>query len=496
MVLGTLLAGCVARRTAPPPPVAPALERADLADTSLLLRDFMVTGLSYGDGRRDLIRLKESLLEYLLAGTDFETFLSLSFGSADAGHGDVPAVAHGAKVLYADVLLEIDHTTYRTYILDALNVWPLGIFGGPFVPWWGQVDVVMTMTLSRPGEAPLWRFKRTVSKEFSAFFYTWWRRAYVEDTYADAYGEAFARASEAVAEDAAFLAGGTSRRVALVPMRVGEPTSAPNPNPMALITEKPPPSFEGPTGLVLTNLGGVEGSYIYGFARVGSRVRDEGGRRVEVAAGKASQRGYRVALYSAPTHTGFFAYPTVGYLSQSIDIADFRRYLPEAQVEGGTEIDAVCSDPTDGSPIDCAAPNVYRLKMESTYGGLRAGANLVVGNRYVEAFGSLSGGVNLVEYRTIMARVATYRSSGSRTEFLQSGAVGATLGLRFPQLHSAIRFIADYEVYRSFRYEEPLEFKGPVVFNQDKQVFERPRTFVHAAGLSSLSLQCALAVTF
>ncbi|MBI3179000.1 MAG: hypothetical protein HYZ27_05025 [Deltaproteobacteria bacterium] len=260
--------------------------------------------------------------------------------------------------------------------------------------------------------------------------------------------------------------------------------------------ERPRPAFDGTVYGALRLLGGVEGGPLYGFARVSSRVKDETGEPVEVAAGSARQKGYRIALYSAPTESGWFWYPVLGFLSQDIEISDFRQSVESGTPAGATDIEAVCSDPDTGDTIDCDSPNTYALDMQSGFGGARAGYSVVAGSPNLELFLSLNAGLNAVEYRRIRAEVGAYAAQGTAWAWVSSGAFGMTYGLRLPKLHAALRFMFDYEWYRRFAYAEPVLFKGPVRYNADKQKHEQVPLFVEGARLGVWSFQVAAGMVF
>jgi len=270
-----------------------------------------------------------------------------------------------------------------------------------------------------------------------------------------------------------------------------------------VITEAEGPNIDRSSWVsYLQLLGGIEIAGLYGFARVSSSINDDVGNSVEVAAGEARQVGYRIALYSAPKITGLFWYPTVGYLSQKVALADFRHSLEKTSMPDSQEVAVVCSDPQTGATIDCNAPNIYSLDLTSGYGGLRAGYDFVVGNPMFRFFTSANIGVNVVEYRRLRAKVGNYDATGSRWDWVHSGAVGATIGFTFPSAHLATRFIFDWEWYRDFKYAEALQFDGPVTTQyveskgQTIAVPQESAVKVKAAGFYSYCLQLAVAYVF
>ena len=247
---------------------------------------------------------------------------------------------------------------------------------------------------------------------------------------------------------------------------------------------------------IMRALGGIEVSLLRGGAEVASAVRSEQGSELTVASGRARQSGYRISTYSSPGSTGFRLTPNAGFLDQRIDISDFREDLPISGAGSGTDVGVTCATADTGELIDCNEPNTYSLRMRSGFIGARAGLDIVGGRIGYEWFLSADVILNVIEYRYLNARIGRYRAIGGGFAGLQSGGVGVGFGVRIPQIHAATRVAFEYMGYRDFDYAEALEFKGPVVFNEDKNVYERPRVFVGGASLTTWSFIWAFAITY
>ncbi|HSI04371.1 MAG: hypothetical protein ACAI38_02360 [Myxococcota bacterium] len=273
--------------------------------------------------------------------------------------------------------------------------------------------------------------------------------------------------------------------------------------PVALVMSFASPAMAEPRGpptsvgdAIMRSLGGIEVSLLRGGADVASAVRTEEGSELTVASGRARQSGYRISTYSSPGTTGFRLTPNFGFLDQRIDISDFREDLPLTGSGSGTDIGVTCATAETGELIDCNEPNTYALRMRSGFLGARGGLDIVGGRIGYEWFLSADVILNVVEYRYVNARIGRYRTSGGEFAALQSGGVGVGFGVRIPQLHAATRIAFEYMGYRDFDYADPLEFKGPVVFNEEKDVYERPRVFVSGASLTTWSFIWAFAITY
>jgi hypothetical protein len=512
-ILGSIIAGlaantaCVSRQLAPPPEPAPTTQRADLSHVSLSLREFTLVGHSEDDTPVDIERLQDRFLDYVENAAAFgDVTYNLS--------GRLPA---RAPALELTVKVDLVEDTKRTYVLDAVNVPFLGLW--PIVPAWGEAQVNVVTTLAAPGAPGVVELREQVAAPYSAVFFAWYRRAPIEEAFARATAEAFARIAAAIPSAVATIdannsapppvamndgANESAAPVGMTPI-VDWPTRLPSQG-VRIIDSQPP--AEGVLAAVLGTLGGVEFAGFKGLVRVSSTAFLESGEEAEVASGTAVQTGYRIGLYSAPKVTGLFVYPALGYVNQKIDNVDTRSELfrlNQMLAPDPRDIGAIASDPDTGGAVDAGAENVYHLELQSGYAGVRAGVNLVVGTPSVEFFGSFSLGLNVVEYRTIRSVLdkgdPAAPPSASRTkhrgwDFIRSGAVGATVGLRLPKLHSAVRFIFDYEIYRDFEYERPLDVRGPATYDVDNQIFQHEMLSMRGASLSSVSFQLALAVVY
>jgi hypothetical protein len=510
--LATGFAGCVARRLAPPPRPAVQPSLTDLAPVHLYLREFAVAGLSEADTPIRVEALQNRFLDYLESRA---TFADVTFNLK----GNAPITS---PALELKVRMAASAETSRTWLLDVLNVYPF-CGGLPLVPAWGEAETAITVILAPPDGPPIATYRETVRAPYSALFFAWYRVGFVEDAFARAAGEAFRRIADALPADINAYRGITRQMPSgeapalfdpSSPTALASPSASVEPNVTVLeeagyhiITRVPAAGPDGSVLKALKILGGLEFTELWGVAKVSSKARLESGAQATVASGTSREHGYRISLYSPPTLTGAFVYPVAGYLNQQIDNVDVHSTLSELNllVPNEGDIGAVATDPETGGGVDAGAADVYHLAMQSGYGGFRTGFNLVSGGDWIETFMSATLGLNLVEYRKIQSILDECGSGQPRSacqtkrqgwDFLKSGAVGGSIGVRVPKLHTALRLNVDYEIYRKFTYDHPLNVRGPPIFDPDTSMFSNENVYMRGASLSSWVVQLALGVVF
>lgn len=508
--------GCTPRHVVPPPSPAPLPAPADLGRVHLYLQSFTIDGRSEKDTEGNIELFQDRFLDHLESAIAFE---QVAYDLKGRERLASPALGLA-------VSLQLSHTTERTWVFDAVSA--VGFFGGsPLVPVWGVVEVAVEARLAVPGSPPCATYREVVRAPYSTMIYGWFRRRPVEAAYSRASAAAFAKVAAEMAKDAERLAATLSSPpaagapplpaelqpvaaaadAALEPGWGGAEVTTLAPLGFSVVSERASPRFDGSLYSLFAILGGVEFSGFAGVANVSSSTRLASGEERQVASGEATETGYRVSLYSAPKITGFFAYPTIGYLRQKIDNVDTRSMLSslnDYDADQG-DIPAVVTDPGTGLSADAGSANSYHLDMQSGYGGFRVGYDLVGGTAAFELFASLNVGVNLVEYRQIRSVLASCAADQPRAscetehngwDFLKSGAVGTTIGMRFPKLHGALRFIYDYEIYREFTYARPLQVRGPPVYDPVTGLYQNEMVSMRGAKLQCSSFQLAFAGVF
>ena len=258
---------------------------------------------------------------------------------------------------------------------------------------------------------------------------------------------------------------------------------------------EPPSTIWSWTG-ALYFLGGVETSLGSASASVDSGVTRESGEEEEIASGDVSQWSWGLSLYSGPLESGFYFRPTGGYLSQEISIRDFEDDIPITTEAEARYIGARCSDADTGETVDCRAPNVYDLTVQSFYGGAQGGYDHVWAWRWLRYFLGVGASVNLAEYRLLDVSFAGTRLEAQDFAFLRSWGAQATAGLAFPDVGIVVRVIGLAQWHIGFEYDEPIEFMGPVDYDNTQNIYYRPRMFVRDASLQLLDARLAVAYLF
>lgn len=518
-----------------------ASELVEPPPSTLLLRHCIVDGETVVDDRYDVRRFCDGL------AATWEDEAGLRVVHPTAATAD--ELKHAPRV---DVVFKVDRTHMVTGFAEIVAVYTFGIF--PIVPAWDWFTIELTLEAHGADGQARGTLEARAEGRTWVLLYSAYLTAYIEDALRETYDElfrqstqwlrvndeaVFARCKDTIAPEAAptLLEPGAaneslsaSENPSVHPELQAEPprrradcittdnTLPRHPlladadrvgvaaiwltgeevrdavDPVIVVRERKPVAA-GWWGAVAGSLGGLEASTIIGLAKVSSRATNEFGVTSEIASGRATQSGYKIANYAAPRTTGFFLLPSLGYLDQKIAIEDFRADLPVIDAPG-QEIGAVCSDPTTGAPLDCTAPNVYELRLRSGFAGARVGTNLVIGDSTTEFFATANAAANLVELREVTAKVATYQAKGTDWALGRSFSAGTAFGLRWPKAHLALHLTGEVQLYRDFTYAEPLEFKGFVAFNPDKNVYERPRTWVEGADLLTYSFSFALAGVF
>jgi hypothetical protein len=471
------------------PPLAPP--RTDVA---LTLRHFIITNRGENDTESDVGRLRAAFIRYVLSR------------SATSAPSQVE--------LDVTILPDIDRN--RTFILDALGIYP-GLGGlWPFIPEWGNVTISIDVLARWPGHETPEKVHVGVAAPYSSIFYSWYRTDQAEAAYQRAYDVAFSQladrlrtaldrwipqpAAQQEVADEANPETATASVAALpeleTPYAVFDAVSGGVPLQLTeedgfRVIATPKRAFESNDSWLhryLGAMGGLEAGLIRGGASVNSSALLADGTTQTVGSGSAHSEGYTVSFFRPPDRTGFFFPPSIGFLSETITISGFRQSIPVTHLQAGSgvvDIPAVASDPKTGLPVDIDTPISYLLRLNSGFVGQGIGLNLVLGGDVIQFFTTAVAALNVFELRHADVTIDTSRVAGFSTAFFRSGSFAGQVGFTIPDLHLAVRLSGEYDWYAQFDYPKPVEFQGPVGYNPEKDVFERQRVFVTGASLST-----------
>ncbi|MEO1172466.1 MAG: hypothetical protein AAFX94_10515, partial [Myxococcota bacterium] len=395
--------------------------------------------------------------------------------------------------------LDVDRSDYSTFVLDLLTAYP---FAGPLSPRWGDLDGTLHVEVLDSSRRTIATFDYEATVSYSKFFYSWWHTRFVEDAYKTLYAVSFSAFGEALRDRWDAVESWRPGDSVIVLERDSTETTDRvlaewDRSRLRFITDAPRVRPGSATEAFFRALGGIEVGGFGGLARIRSGVTDESGAETIVASGDAMSRGYRVGIYAPPRESGLNLYPTFGFLSQRIEIEDFRESVDQDTGEpNATDIGAVCSNVDTGDPVDCDIPNVYDLDLQSLYLGARVSADLVTSNGWLRSAFSLYAGVNALEYRGIDVRVGQFELADRGFRAFRSYAFGGGVTLFVEKLHWGIRGTIDYETYLRFDYPQGLQFKGPGELDPDLNRFIRPRLTVDDAQLSTVNFQLTTFVAF
>lgn len=263
-----------------------------------------------------------------------------------------------------------------------------------------------------------------------------------------------------------------------------------------IIRVEPPERYLSLDGAMYL-LGGVEVTAGFGQAGASSRVQNEAGERFIIASGNEPENSFSVSLYGGPTSTGWKLAPTGGWFTREVSIQDFAADLPGGErMRGALDVPGVCRDVATGEMISCQSSNVYDLSLKSYYGGLMGGYEVVVGNSRMQLLGGLYASANLIERRTTQVVLGEETVTDVSWKPLRSFGLQSTAGLKFPRWHTVFRLGFDYARFARFEFGQPLEFRGPVVYDESRQMYVRSRYSVEDTALGVLGLKFSAAYVF
>lgn len=265
---------------------------------------------------------------------------------------------------------------------------------------------------------------------------------------------------------------------------------------VVIVSPDPPPERWLSWESVRYWLGGIEAVAFLGPATVTSIIENERGDAQVAASGAALNRGASIGLYGGPLATGWRFAPTGGWLDQTIAIQDVSSALEFEPRNTRDDIAGECSDPQTGASIDCGAPNRYDLRLQSLYGGVLLGYDLVVGGPNFRVMAGVRGDLDLFEYRLIDVHLADESRRHTQLSWIRGAGAHATAGFMLPRWHIAVRTTLGWRWHGNFSFGEPIAFQGHVSLDEERDVHLRPVLSVDTARYSAMTAQVSAAVLF
>lgn len=224
-------------------------------------------------------------------------------------------------------------------------------------------------------------------------------------------------------------------------------------------------------------LGGVNLKLEGGAATVSSSVTDVNGEKREIAKGENAYSSISLAFKSpyvaSPRGFGYTIYPQI--IASSIVIADFRESIPKNDVEGTETIPVEVTDYETGQLVDPEDPNTYQIDIQSL--GLVGEINYTFNPRNnLQWFFLLGVGTSLLEYQTVNVQLGSSDESTEKWEGFRYYTVKAHSGFAIHHIYFGMGL--DYLHYPNLSIPENIEFRDEVVYNAEKQIYERGRVFV------------------
>ncbi len=254
--------------------------------------------------------------------------------------------------------------------------------------------------------------------------------------------------------------------------------------------------FSEAQGLI-SLLGGIQFKVLSGIATVESSVKIEN-ENTTIANGKSQYRGYQISFQRPELKRGFSYSFFPNSMQQTIKIADFRESVESIESKDSLNIPVDVTDFETGLPVDPDDPNTYNIGLTS-WGIMAEGRYGYYGyfkNFNLGYFGDISLGAAVAEQIAMEVEIGDNTVKETEWYFAPSASLSVTVGLLAPKINSAFRLSLNKTYYPSLRLPEDVEFRGPVLYNEEKDVLERKRIFINEVALDITNIQFAYTYVF
>lgn len=188
-----VLCGCAAKHIVPPEAPLPSAQIAELSPLQISISSFSIRGGVERDTPHDRTVMRQRFVDFLTSRSVFSEVVDSEANYVKRG------AAYASPVpLNLEVQMDLEHSSWRTYVLDLLFFYPMtGCW--PLTPQWGTATVKVQANLREGTANAIWSSSVSGESTYSMIFYSWYRTEPIEI----AYREATAQAFTALADDLA-----------------------------------------------------------------------------------------------------------------------------------------------------------------------------------------------------------------------------------------------------------------------------------------------------
>lgn len=218
-----------------------------------------------------------------------------------------------------------------------------------------------------------------------------------------------------------------------------------------------------------------------GQAKVNSKVSDAQNLSYVVANGESQYSSIKLSMDNRPISHGWKHGFRPQFFHQEISISDFRSAIPLVNAENSRDIPFVVTEFETGQEVDPLDPNIYDIEYNSIGLSLYGGTDfptLIFKRHNIDI--SFDAAISLMDANRI--DIVYGNSSKSLSDLVLLNSISFDFGakLYLPKSTSVISLGIGGEYYPEIKAPQELEFRdSKVVFNEDKNIFERKRLFLN-----------------
>lgn len=188
------LSACTAQRVVAPRAPSPPTDAPMIREFGLALERFEVRGASSEDSDEGLDSYRRSFLDYLENEARFAVVVD----------GELRQ-SMGPAAMSLDVVIDVEHTKARTWILDLPFFYPMP-GGWPLTPLWGDATVRIEAAGKNADDEVIWKANVEGEAGYWMIWYSWYRTAPIHEAYAKASAQAFQKLAQQIVTDRKVIA--------------------------------------------------------------------------------------------------------------------------------------------------------------------------------------------------------------------------------------------------------------------------------------------------